>query len=160
MYEAPSKPDLILKAGEMSLNECVQRVVTLLKDKVDIHTADLYLRLFLIFQNIVPISALNGVEELFVPESKLPLSLAEAETLPKLTITKLDCQWLQVLSEGWATPLSGFMREREFLQCQHFGCLQDGCVSNQSIPIVLPVSTEDKERLIEATAIALVYENR
>lgn len=39
---------------------------------------------------------------------------------------QLDLQWVQVLSEGWATPLTGFMREREFLQCQHFGCLLDG----------------------------------
>ena len=35
-------------------------------------------------------------------------------------------QWVQVLAEGWATPLTGFMREREFLQSQHFGCLLDG----------------------------------
>ena len=66
----------------------------------------------------------------------------------------------QVLSEGWATPLTGFMREREFLQCQHFGCLMDGGVVNQSVPIVLPVSTEDKERLMEENAFTLVYEGR
>lgn len=35
-------------------------------------------------------------------------------------------QWVQVLAEGWATPLNGFMREREFLQCLHFNCLLDG----------------------------------
>lgn len=35
-------------------------------------------------------------------------------------------QWVQVLAEGWATPLNGFMREREFLQCLHFDCLLDG----------------------------------
>lgn len=34
MYEAPSNPDLILKAGEMTLDECVERVVAMLKDKV------------------------------------------------------------------------------------------------------------------------------
>ena len=39
------------------------------------------------------------------------------------------------------------MREREFLQCQHFNCLLDNGVTNQSIPIVLAISTEDKERL-------------
>ena len=66
----------------------------------------------------------------------------------------------QVLSEGWATPLTGFMREREFLQCQHFGCLMDGGVVNQSVPIVLPVSTEDKERLMGENAFTLVYEGR
>jgi len=31
-----------------------------------------------------------------------------------------------VLSEGWATPLGGFMRETEYLQCLHFGCLMTG----------------------------------
>ncbi len=35
-------------------------------------------------------------------------------------------QWVQVLAEGWATPLNGFMREREYLQCLHFNCLLDG----------------------------------
>ena len=29
----------------------------------------------------------------------------------------------QVLGEGWARPLKGFMREKEFLQSQHFNCL-------------------------------------
>ena len=33
---------------------------------------------------------------------------------------------MQVLAEGWATPLNGFMKEREYLQCQHFGLLLDG----------------------------------
>lgn len=31
----------------------------------------------------------------------------------------------QVLSEGWATPLPGFMRERQYLQALHFGQLLD-----------------------------------
>ena len=109
---------------------------------------------------MIPSSALNGVQDLFVQPSKLEAALKEAEELPKLTINKLDCQWLQVLSEGWAAPLTGFMREREFLQCQHFGCLLDKGVSNQSIPIVLPVSKSDKERLHDAKCITLMYEGR
>lgn len=39
---------------------------------------------------------------------------------------QLDLQWVQVLAEGWASPLRGFMREREFLQVLHFGSLLDG----------------------------------
>lgn len=109
---------------------------------------------------MIPSSALNVVDELFVPASQLPAAQAEAGSLPKLKIAKLDRQWLQVLSEGWATPLTGFMREKEFLQCQHFGILQDKGLSNQSIPIVLPVSLADKERLEEAKAITLVYGGR
>ena len=67
---------------------------------------------------------------------------------------------IQVLSEGWATPLTGFMREREYLQCLHFGSLHDEGLTNQSIPIVLPVSTEDKDRLANKDAICLVYEGK
>ena len=39
---------------------------------------------------------------------------------------KLDLQWVQVLSEGWASPLKGFMNEKEYLQALHFGILLDG----------------------------------
>ncbi len=73
---------------------------------------------------------------------------------------KLYLSTCQVLSEGWATPLTGFMREREFLQCQHYGCLLDGGAVNQSIPIVLPIKTEDKERLDGCSAFALTYEGK
>lgn len=52
--------------------------------------------------------------------NKLEDAEKEAVTLPRLNISKLDLQWVQVLSEGWATPLRGFMREDEYLQV----CLQ------------------------------------
>jgi len=47
-------------------------------------------------QDIVPRSTSNGALELFVPPSKVEQAKAEAESLPKLTLTKLDTQWLQV----------------------------------------------------------------
>jgi len=90
----------------------------------------------------------------------LPVVKSEASELPKLHINKVDLQWLQVLSEGWATPLKGFMREKEFLQCQHFGCLLNGVPSNQSVPIVLPLSTRDKERLSGMDKFTLVYKDQ
>uniref|UniRef100_A0A8C6KH07 3'-phosphoadenosine 5'-phosphosulfate synthase 1 n=1 Tax=Nothobranchius furzeri TaxID=105023 RepID=A0A8C6KH07_NOTFU len=52
------------------------------------------------------------------------------------------------------------IKEREFLQCLHFDCLLDGGVINLSVPIVLPVSAADKERLDGVTAMALVYQGR
>jgi adenylylsulfate kinase-like enzyme len=33
-FEPPENPDLVLKAGETSVNECVQRIVNLLTEKV------------------------------------------------------------------------------------------------------------------------------
>lgn len=47
-----------------------------------------------------------------------------------------------------------------FAQCQHFGCLlsEDGNTTNQSIPVVLAVTTEDKTRLEGSSAITLTYQ--
>ncbi|XP_066550040.1 bifunctional 3'-phosphoadenosine 5'-phosphosulfate synthase 2b [Amia ocellicauda] len=142
-YEKPESPELVLKTGETTLNQCIQQVVKLLKD-----------------QNIVPSGVTEEVNELFVPENMMNLALAEANTLPALEITELDLQWVQVLAEGWATPLQGFMREREFLQVLHFNTLLDGGTINLSVPIVLPVSTENKDSLGGSDAIALVFKGR
>ncbi|CAG2213217.1 PAPSS [Mytilus edulis] len=121
-YEPPSNPDVRVKASEFIVDECVNQIV--------LHLMEL---------GVVPSTAVRSVKELFVQENQLEAAKAEAEALPCMEINKLDTQWVQVLSEGWATPLNGFMREREYLQCQHFGCLLDGGVTNQSVPIVLPV---------------------
>lgn len=139
-YEKPGSPDLDIKAGEFSVQECVDEVIKLLISK-----------------GIVPEATVNSVRELFVPESCLSAAIAETTSLPSLKISELDLQWVQVLSEGWASPLKGFMREREYLQSMHFRCLFDGGITNQSIPIVLPLTTEDKERLENTTAFKLVY---
>ncbi|NXN06646.1 PAPS2 synthase, partial [Indicator maculatus] len=108
-YEKPESPELVLKTNLASVSECIQQVVELLQA-----------------QNIVPQSSVKDVLELFVPENELERVRAEAETLPCLQITEVDLQWLQVLSEGWATPLTGFMREAEYLQVIHFGTLLNG----------------------------------
>ncbi len=39
---------------------------------------------------------------------------------------------MQVLAEGWASPLKGFMREREYLQVIHFNTLLDGNIQAYS----------------------------
>lgn len=82
----------------------------------------------MLFQGILPRSInidntpkSNGIypgkhiPELFVPEDKLKTVLTYAQNLPKLDIGEVDLQWVQVLAEGWAYPLKGFMREQEFL---------------------------------------------
>ncbi|NXA55056.1 PAPS2 synthase, partial [Nothocercus julius] len=142
-YEKPECPELVLKTNVSSVSECIQQVVELLQS-----------------QNIVPQSSIKDVLELFVPENKLDFVRAEADMLPSLEITKLDLQWVQVLSEGWATPLTGFMREAEYLQVIHFGTLLNDGIINLSIPIVLPVSTEDKQRLEGCSEFALSYKGR
>lgn len=134
----------MLEAGSgLSVRECVDRVLRMLQDEgVLLHSI-----------------GCQGTE-LMVPESRRVEAQREAEQLQKLEITKLDLQWVQVLGEGWAPPMTGFMREREFLQCQHFGCLLDGGATNQSVPIVLPVQTQDKERLEQQPAFTLTYNSK
>merc|ERR1719376_1101797 len=106
-------------------------------------------------RDILPYESTMPVRELFVQADETEKLRQKANSLESLDITKLDAQWLQTLSEGWATPLRGF------LQCQHFGCLLDnGDVVNQSVPIVLPVHTEMKEKLEGQMAISLKYEGK
>ncbi|CAG9132776.1 unnamed protein product [Plutella xylostella] len=102
------------------------------------------------------------LEELFIYGNRLDSAMDEAARLPQINITTLDLQWVQVLSEGWAYPLKGFMRENEYLQSLHFNCIttSDGERVNQSVPIVLPVQTAEKERLQGAEAIALTYNGK
>ena len=88
----------------------------------------------MLLQGIVPESALRTVKELFVPSDLKAAAVKEAEMLPRVDITKVDVQWVQVLSEGWATPLTGFMTERQNLQSQHFNCLLSDGLVNQFVP--------------------------
>lgn len=85
----------------------------------------------------------------------------EAKSLPSLKINTVELQWLQILSEGWSSPLKGFMREQEYLQALHFNCVlnEDGVTRhNQSVPIVLSLTEEDKKRLEDVSAMTLIYE--
>lgn len=109
---------------------------------------------------MLPKTAKSSVVELFAADPAQ--AKQEAEALPSVDINEVDLQWVQVLSEGWASPLGGFMREKEYLQVVHFNCINDGGASssNQSVPIVLPVRTEDKEKLSGARAITLRYNGK
>ena len=55
------------------------------------------------------------ISELYVPESELAAKKKEAETLKSVEISKLSLQWLQVLAEGWASPLSGEISQNKIL---------------------------------------------
>lgn len=70
-------------------------------------------------QEIIPLQInrdIDRVPELFVPENAIEKTKSEALLLSRLDIGKIDMQWVQVLAEGWAAPLNGFMTEEEYLQ--------------------------------------------
>jgi hypothetical protein len=80
----------------------------LLFDVSVIHSKTIHL------QNVLPPAVQASVIELFASDPAK--AKTELETLPSLEISEIDLQWVQVLSEGWASPLRGFMREKEYLQ--------------------------------------------
>ncbi|XP_028751395.1 ATP sulfurylase 1, chloroplastic [Neltuma alba] len=94
---------------------------------------------------------------LVVEESQRNRKRREALSMPRIQLSKIDVEWVHVLSEGWASPLSGFMRETEFLQTLHFNSLRlhDGSVVNMSVPIVLAIDDEQKHLIGESRDVAL-----
>ncbi|XP_017780254.1 PREDICTED: bifunctional 3'-phosphoadenosine 5'-phosphosulfate synthase-like [Nicrophorus vespilloides] len=144
-YEKPENPELVVKTVDSTVHESTMQVVELLEENG-------------VIPKITNVKEL--VQELFIPMDRLSAAQEEALTLPKLNINLIDLQWIQVLSEGWAYPLKGFMREEQYLQTQHFNCqFNNGNSVNQSVPIVLPLSTEDKLRMEESSAISLWHSN-
>eukprot|EP00899_Mesostigma_viride_P024436 jgi/Mesvir1/5177/Mv25539-RA.1 len=87
--------------------------------------------------------------DLHVEPADIPRKMEEALKLPVLDITAVELEWVQCLAEGWASPLDGFMTEREYLQTLHFNFnrMKDGTVVNQSVPIVLSATEDDKDRI-------------
>nr|XP_034184719.1 bifunctional 3'-phosphoadenosine 5'-phosphosulfate synthase-like isoform X1 [Osmia lignaria] len=143
-YEAPKHADFVVNTEDHSLDTSKKMVID-----------------FLIKEGIIPMIP-EPVEELFIPEEKLKDAKREADKLFSIEINDIDLQWIQVLAEGWASPLRGFMREDQYLKCQHFKIIEEGqsSVINQSIPIVLPVTTAQKEKCTNSTALTLKYQDR
>lgn len=107
-YQRPIKPDLKLDTAKFTLEECTDAVITFLRNN-DILPNDFG-------------CSLNEPVELFVPEDKLLDVKEEAARLNSLEIKEVDLQWIQVLAEGWASPLKGFMRETQYLQVKKKTC--------------------------------------
>ncbi|XP_030543416.1 ATP sulfurylase 1, chloroplastic-like [Rhodamnia argentea] len=99
--------------------------------------------------------------QLVVEEPLRRARTRESLTLPRVKLSRIDLEWVHVLSEGWASPLRGFMRESEFLQTLHFNALRlaDGAVVNMSVPIVLAVDDADRHMIGESSKVALFDAN-
>lgn len=99
--------------------------------------------------------------DLHVAESEKEQKKAEASTLPRVALSRVDLEWVHTVAEGWASPLKGFMRQNEYLQALHFNCLRlpNGELVNMSLPIVLALDDEKKEELGGVTAVTLVAPN-
>lgn len=139
-YEAPVCPDLLVESGIFAIEDCTNQVLKLLVE-----------------HQVVPSAILNPVDRHLPITQKIDLSEA-AKLLPSINLDDISLQWAQVIAEGWATPLEGFMKESEFLECLHFKTLRvHNMTHSQSIPIVLPISEADKQSIRGIGSVCLMH---
>jgi 3'-phosphoadenosine 5'-phosphosulfate synthase len=175
-YEAPERPEITLKTHELKIEE-----------SVDILFRQLERDGILIGPPKVSPPGLPNPDgdiavDLHVPDNLKASRQAEAATLPKVLITDLDLNWLQVIGEGWASPLKGFMREGALLETLHFNSiltdpfnLTGSAMRNEmqtdfehfpehpprsrvsmSVPITLSCTSYTRDAIEGAPAVALV----
>merc|ERR1719420_2595036 len=94
------------------------------------------------------LAAAQAVQELF---AKDPAALKEAGTLESVVLTNEGLEWVHVLSEGWATPLDGFMTEKQYLTCLHYQTVEETGAPDtwypMPVPVVLPIDDDVKARI-------------
>ena len=116
-YEPPLHPEITLKTHELEIEESANILFRRLEMDGILEGAP----------KLTPPGLPNpdGDEEidLHVPAHQREAKMAEAETLPKALLTDVDLNWLQVIGEGWASPLKGFMREGTLLEVLHFNSI-------------------------------------
>lgn len=75
-----------------------------------------------------------------------------------LELSEEELQWVQVLAEGWAAPLTGFMTEDQYLQSLHYEhILQEGRWIPMPVPIVKALTSEEKAAVQGSGDISLTY---
>lgn len=116
-YEEPLHPEITLKTHELAIEESADLLFRMLEKDGILEGAP----------KLNPPGLPNPdgdiVVDLHVPDHLKAERKAEAETLPKALITDMDLNWLQVIGEGWASPLKGFMREGTLLETLHFNSI-------------------------------------
>ena len=116
-YEEPLNPEITLKTHELTIEQSADTLFRRLEQDGVLEGAP----------KVSPPGLPNpdGDEmiDLHVPAELRSERMAEAETLPKVLITDVDLNWLQVIGEGWAAPLKGFMREGTLLETIHFNSI-------------------------------------
>ena len=91
-YEAPPTPEITLKTHELAVDKCVDKLIYELRSAACSRACP---------TRRAGLASPDGGElvNLIVPPDALPAKLAEAATLPKVPLTDIDVNWLQVIGE-------------------------------------------------------------
>ncbi|GMH13666.1 hypothetical protein Nepgr_015507 [Nepenthes gracilis] len=103
----------------------------------------------------------GSLVDLVVPENERSVKVSEAKSLLRVRLAEINLGWVHVVSEGWASPLRGFMRENECPQSLHFNCLrlEDGSIVDMSLPIALAVDDETEEQIGSSLDVRFAWED-
>lgn len=142
-YEQPACPDLLVDTSFYTYDQCRNKVLRMLVD-----------------HHLIPSAVMDPVDA-HLPFLQKNNFIEASALLPKINISKTSLQWAQVIAEGWATPLAGFMDEDELLQCMHFKTITvDNMTHNQSIPIVLPITDEEEASIHKMSSVCLNHQGK
>jgi 3'-phosphoadenosine 5'-phosphosulfate synthase len=116
-YEPPLEPEITLRTHELAVEDSVNILLNNLeRDGILIGPP-----------KVTPPGLPNPdgdlLVDLHVPDTERASKKQEAETLPMVLLTDIDLNWLQTIGEGWAAPLTGFMREGTLLETLHFNSI-------------------------------------
>lgn len=127
-YEEPETPNILIQAGEKTVDQCVDEILDYLQEQGVITLP----------QGQGKCSAPKTLYD-FAPELKV-----EAESLPSIELDEEHVQYLHVLADGWAGSLDNFMSEMQLLETLHYKTITtpNGKKQLQAVPITCPTSTE------------------
>nr|CCA14438.1 APS kinase/ATP sulfurlyase/pyrophosphatase fusion protein putative [Albugo laibachii Nc14] len=182
-YEPPTQPDIHLETATMSVEEEAEILMRYI-------TAQGILTWKEVSKEYPGIAVADGVNSKSEFEMKYPSdpvvqnassTYKDLEQYPRVLLRHEDVHWLQVIGEGWASPLKGFMREGVYLQSLHFSSalcavkttgggplslspsnFQSNCTLSKAervsfpVPIVLPIHSTTKNHIGKATKVVLV----
>jgi len=116
-YEEPLSPEITLKTHELKIEESVNALFKRLEEDGILMGAPK------LSGPGLPNPDGDEIVDLHVAPADKAARTEYAQTLPKVLINDIDLNWLQVIGEGWASPLKGFMREGTLLETLHFNSI-------------------------------------
>ncbi|KAH9100385.1 hypothetical protein LEN26_015906 [Aphanomyces euteiches] len=185
-YEAPLKADMTLFTPNMTLQSEVDALYKFIQKKGLLTGVD---ALPNGYPGVAMADGGNAAARFNAVYPNLPAPTAQpTPDMARVLLRNEDLHWVQVIGEGWASPLRGFMREGAYLQSLHFssvvfdsdnltaGSLNPHTATNFSeystsdvgrgtrvnmpIPIVLPVTKAAKTQIESSKSRYVVLVSR
>eukprot|EP00466_Bigelowiella_natans_P003779 jgi/Bigna1/36346/e_gw1.14.169.1 len=175
-YEAPLNADIRLPSHQMTIDEGVRAIISVLQARGILTATD---NTPSWYPALLPPD--GGMQ--WEPPAYSTYSAAAAAKFPPVLLSDIDLQWVQCIGEGWAAPLKGFMREGVLLQTLHFNSmlndpfdltgnqnfaqlrtnfddystkLQMGDRVNMPVPIVLPITAATRSLITTSRQVTLI----